>query len=33
VKVTGKMQQASRGSKMMRLPGEVLQRHGDRSDF
>ncbi len=31
--VTGKMQQASRGSKMMRLPGEVLQRHGDRSDY
>jgi ATP-dependent RNA helicase RhlE len=24
-------QPASRGSKMMRLPGEVLQRHGDRA--
>ena len=32
VKVVGHVKPASKGSKMMRLPGEVLQRHGDRSD-
>jgi ATP-dependent RNA helicase RhlE len=32
VKVTGRAKPASKGSKMMRLPGEVLQRHGDPSE-
>ena len=32
VKVVGHAKPASKGSKMMRLPGEVLQRHGDRDD-